>query len=300
MSDLDKPISGLGSRRDVASTSRSERPSRIPEDKDDFKKLVDRRRDRSTKRDDDDDDSNVAEGPKSIFDMASKKSVQEQAGQGGHDSPFDLARQSKGKQEQESGMDAEASTDLSGLPVAKEKNASDEPVVKGRSFQQVHEDLTSVHPQHLSVSDVRVPVTDAKPTAMQASLQTLVDQIVDKLYTVRMGDITDTVMTIKNPPVFAGSELVVTSYNTARGEFNIAFANLSQEAKTLLDSQRANLMAALETQGYTAHIVVTTTEAYTRPLPEAPAPQPGQQQQKREEQTQDERQQQRRQQQQQE
>ncbi len=61
--------------------------------------------------------------------------------------------------------------------------------------------------------------------------------------------------------MFEGSELVVTSYDSARGEFNIAFTNLTQEAKQLLDSQRASLMRDLADSGYVAHIVVVTTEA---------------------------------------
>lgn len=296
MSDLDRSISGL-SKRDVASSSRSEsgRPSRIPEDKDDFKKMVDRRRQGSgSQQEDDDEDALPNTKTGSIFDIAAKKSVQEQAGQSSSPSPFDLAQNSKMKSNETAAiaMDTEASADMSGLPVDAKPKGEEAPIVKGRTFEQVREDISHVNPQHLTLADAKVPVAEGgKPSVMQ-SLQTLVDQIVDKLYTVKMGNITDTVMTIKNPPVFAGAELVVTSYDFAKGEFNIAFANLSQEAKQLLDSQQANLMAALERNGYVAHIVVTSTEPYARQTPEAPTIAQGQQQQQqqqREEQSPDQR-----------
>lgn len=257
MADLDKSISGLGNRKDV-STSRSERPSRSL--RDDFKKHVDKRRERSSKQDKEEEAPVVAENKSSIFDIASKK-AQEQAAQS-QIVPLERVENLREKGE----------IDLTPSSFSSSKVVQEEVVFP-----------TSAHREPTLYSSAVATVVEAPQQESSAqTLQTLVDQIVDKLYTIKMGDVTDTVMTVKNPPILAGSELIVTSYSTARGEFNIAFTNLTQEAKQLLDSQQANLLAALEKQGYTAHIIVTTTEAYTK-LPIETNSSTEQQPQKREE-----------------
>ncbi len=264
MSEADKSISGLGHNRDLAGASRSQsgRPSRLPEDKDKFKRIVER--DERSSSEEDDAEEVAERDSQSIFDLSSKKPRQDMPVQpiAPPASPFDLVSKADAKIKAV-GMDREAPSDLTGL-IAKDK--PDTPTVQGRSFAQVHEDLSSINPGHLTVSNVSEAVQSSDTKMMTLpDRQSLIDQIVAKLYTIKSGDVTDTIMKIKNPPVFEGSELVVTSYNSARGEYNIAFTNLTQEAKQLLDSQRAALLRDLADSGYVAHIVVTTTEPY-RPM----------------------------------
>ncbi len=78
-------------------------------------------------------------------------------------------------------MDREAHADLTGL-MAKDK--PDTPVVTGRSFAQVNEDLNSINPGHLSVANISESVqsSDTKVMALP-DRQSLIDQIVAKLYT---------------------------------------------------------------------------------------------------------------------
>ncbi len=268
MSDPNNPLTGAGlGNQNVSSTSRTQsgRPTRNVENKEKFKKLVDRRTN-SVDDEEETDDVAVADNS-SIFDLAAKQTAQEQEEAPPAQqpmSPFDLIARAPAKKAKSAGMSRGDAADISGLAARAETDKLQSDATKARSFAQVRDDLSSVNPTtQFTVSNVSASV-DAAVSKSPVTSQTLIDQIVDKLYTVKTGDVTDTIMTIKNPPVFAGSQLVVTSYDTAKGEFNIAFTNLTQEAKTLLDSQHANLMNALVQRGYVAHIVVTTTEPYAQ------------------------------------
>jgi len=96
-------------------------------------------------------------------------------------------------------------------------------------------------------------------------IQEIVDQIVDKLYTLKLDGKSETVITLKHPPLLSGSNVVIKSFASARGEFNIAFENLTQAAKQLLDMQenQNSLRFALEQKGYVVHILTTTTLSET-------------------------------------
>lgn len=103
--------------------------------------------------------------------------------------------------------------------------------------------------------------TSQTPKTNTANIQEIVDQIIANLYTLEVGGRTDTVVTLKYPPILEGANLVITSFSTAKGEFNVAFENLTQAAKQLLDAKenQISLRSALEEKGYTVHIVTTTT-----------------------------------------
>ena len=73
---------------------------------------------------------------------------------------------------------------------------------------------------------------------------------------------TETTVSIKNIPLFEGAKLTVTAFDTAKGEFNITFSELSAEAKQMLDNQQVkeSMLRHLEERGYLVHIMVTSTE----------------------------------------
>ena len=110
--------------------------------------------------------------------------------------------------------------------------------------------------------------------SMAPQIQEIIDQIIDKLYMVKVDGRTDTLITLKHPPLFAGSNVVITSFDTAKGEFNIAFENLTQAAKQVLDLQdnQNALRFGLEQKGYTVHILTTTTVSETLAFVEEEAP----------------------------
>jgi hypothetical protein len=97
------------------------------------------------------------------------------------------------------------------------------------------------------------------------SLQQIVDQIVDSLYILKRDGQTETVVMLKHPPELTGSELVLTSFSQAKGEFNIAIHNLTQAGQLFLEQNniKLGLRQALEEHGYAVHIITTTTQPFT-------------------------------------
>ncbi len=260
-----KPISGLG-KRDLGSTERTDsgRPSRKPGA--DYKK-VERRGEKDTHQKKGD---AVVEEEKassdSVFDLAAGKKITGDAKKAS--SPLEIAAHAAAAGAKD-GLDADASPDLAGLSLG--KASTQDTSKKGQGFGQAQDDLAFVNPNakpDVGIANMSVQ-SETVPTSRVEQLQKLVDQIEPTLYTVKQGGITDTAIKIQNPPIFAGSELVVRSYDSAKGEFNIAFNNLTQEAKALLDNHQAALMKTLEERGYVAHMVVTSTQPYEKILTDA-------------------------------
>lgn len=152
-----------------------------------------------------------------------------------------------------------------GSPFSLFKEVGHEKKEKGFSqFSQEQPDLAYVNPLNMPLEKANASsqVADAKPVTRAPYIQSIVNQMIEKLQTVRTETKTDTIITLKHPPMFAGANLIVTSFDTAKKEFNIAFENLRPDAKRLLDLQqnRNDLKLALEEKGYGVHIIVTTTE----------------------------------------
>ncbi len=127
-------------------------------------------------------------------------------------------------------------------------------------------DTTFIDPRAQSQQQAPLvnPMTEAKPVEVPRNtkdMKDLIDQIVKEMYVVKTGDVTDTVMTIRHPPIFEGAQVKITTFESARGEFNISFENLTQQAKDLLDNKlnRETLLLALNKEGYNVHIITTST-----------------------------------------
>lgn len=142
-------------------------------------------------------------------------------------------------------------------------------------FATEQPDLSYVNPmapnnQQMAVADVKVE----KPASTAADLKALIDQIVDKAYQMELNGRTETTVTLKHPPLFAGANLIITGFDTARGEFNVSFENLTQAAKHVLDLQanQESMRLALEQKGYAVHIITTTTLVERAPIVENPQP----------------------------
>lgn len=131
-------------------------------------------------------------------------------------------------------------------------------------FSEPQTDLATVNPLSVAmtpVASIEDSVKEANPSVNIAHIKEIVEQIVDKLYTVQTQGQTDTVIVLKQPPLFAGANVVVTSFDTASKEFNLSFENLRPDAKLLLDKSIDSLRIALESKGFAnaVHIVTTTT-----------------------------------------
>lgn len=135
-------------------------------------------------------------------------------------------------------------------------------------FSQEQPDISGVNAQGYISSNAQAPIntipmdTPAINATHQANLQQLVDQLVDKMSVLSSTGKTDTVMTLRFPPVMAGVDIVISSFDSAKGEFNIAFHNVTQMADKLLSMQaaQAQLRHGLEEKGYLVHIVVVTAK----------------------------------------
>lgn len=130
-------------------------------------------------------------------------------------------------------------------------------------FETPQSDLSSVNPMAALASQQiqPPPITKQERVEPTVNLQAIIDQLVEKVTELKGKDTTETTVTLKQPPLFQGVNIVVTSFDSAKGQFNISFENLTQQAKNILDMQvnRESLLSALNQRGYGVHIVTTTT-----------------------------------------
>lgn len=93
-------------------------------------------------------------------------------------------------------------------------------------------------------AEATAPVRTPQPLQ---SMQEVIDQIVEKVYTVKQAGDTQTVVDLKGS--FAGSRLIVTESDSARGQFNITIDNLTGPNQALIESHRAKIMDTLLESG---------------------------------------------------
>lgn len=160
-------------------------------------------------------------------------------------------------------------------------------------FSQESIDLSYVNPlavNNTSVAEIGDQKLGQTTASQRLTMQQLVDAVVKAISTVEAEGKTDTVVTLRHPPMFAGANIVLTSYETAKGEFNIRFENLTQQAKSFMDMQQNqdSLLSSLQQKGYAVHIVVATTQTETPNITTNPQQtredNPDQQQQRQEQQ----------------
>ncbi len=138
-------------------------------------------------------------------------------------------------------------------------------------FVEESPDLISIaQSQKVTVSEQIQPIaqtTEPKPTGGPdyKTIQQIVDQIVDKIYLVKEDGRSDTTIVLKNPPLFEGVKITLSSYESAAGQYNITFENLTQMAKDVLDFQanRDALRLALDNKGVVVQMFTTTTATDT-------------------------------------
>ena len=152
---------------------------------------------------------------------------------------------------------------------------TEEPVEKPAKFTTRYTpeqpDLSYINPLANATPNL-APVAPAAPApkpVMHTDIAALVEQIVKSMYTVETQGRTDTVITLQNPPLFKDAQIVISAFDTARGQFNISFENLTQAAQKLLsqDTNRTSLINALHEKGYGVQILTITTQIENAPLP---------------------------------
>lgn len=131
------------------------------------------------------------------------------------------------------------------------------------SFSKEQPDLSYINPLSVqqSASNNISNFSTEKPILPQQHLQQIVEQIAKEMQIREFQGKTETTVVLNQPGIFKGAEVVVTSFDTARGQFNVTFQNLGPQAKMMFDAQATqdSLRHALEVKGYMVHIVVATT-----------------------------------------
>lgn len=139
-------------------------------------------------------------------------------------------------------------------------------------YQEEQADLAYVNPlggPTTAVAGVSDSSTGVYSVSKIAELKDLVDKLVDKLYVLQKKGGSDTIVEVNLPNnVFDKARVIVTSFDSASKEFNLAFENLRPDAKNLIDKNMTQLRSNLEEKGFAnvIHIITTTTEI-ERPLP---------------------------------
>ena len=235
-----------GSDKDYA---RVERPNRRPKDRDEkhFKDLVDK---------EDDQVPNQRKG---------KVAKRQEKKQGGGASIFDLSAQSDKKKSE---VNLKAADEQIRQRLTADEEAT--PAI-AKSDEQKKQVIAKTDidgsmaggpgPQNLAAAQAPEALAKAAQ-AGKASLQAIIEQIADEMTVMKQSQKTDTTFTLKFPPLFAGATVQVTEFSSARGEFNIAFHNLSAQAQALIDNQANQqlLRDSLGAKGFALHIVTSNTE----------------------------------------
>lgn len=105
-------------------------------------------------------------------------------------------------------------------------------------------------------------------TSVNSPIHDIVVELIDKLTIIQTKGQTDTVVTLNMPGAFKGTVVVISEFDTARGQLNLSFENLTVQGKNLIDSlpNREALLVALSERGYIVQTVVATTQLEHRPI----------------------------------
>lgn len=126
-------------------------------------------------------------------------------------------------------------------------------------------DLSYVNPLNQQAGPIErvIESSPQKPVMPTLTAQQIVEQITHhmEVQEFKAQGITNTTISLNYPNMFKDAQVIVTSFDTAKNEFNITFQNLGTQAKTLLDQQATqdSLKHALEVKGYMVHIITATT-----------------------------------------
>lgn len=121
-----------------------------------------------------------------------------------------------------------------------------------------------VNPPQVAVSFQGSTVHES-PKTSSSTIREIATQIIDRIQIMKKEGETSTMITLRHPPLLAGSTITLHATDHAKNEFNISFANLSHQGKIFLDRMLKEdpLNLALERKGIIVHHLVTTTQPET-------------------------------------
>lgn len=213
----------------------------------------------------DDEENAAAAGPASLFDLSKSQNSQIEG----------LSDDKAGKEIKKVAPPTESPQDLfrrmstskttpKKFPSETELRAKED----ASRYAREQPDLSYVNPLGVHNIAGAQAVEEKKQPAEGVQLIDVINQVIKQLYTIETKGQTDTVFVLQYPPLFEGVTVVVSAFDTAKGQFNIAFQNLTQEAQRILDmaENRQMLIAGLAEKGYGVQIMTTTTQAETNPI----------------------------------
>ncbi len=217
------------------------------------------------------DEENASQGVFNVFDLSKKsereKSAPSRISTGSSNTAKPTAAKAESPNDLFKRMSSPAAAPKeSAPPVTSKKSQKDN---KSSSiYHTEQDDLSYVNPMAVAAMTAQSlePSANYAPKVepihdMDPNLPLLIEQIVKQMYTVQKEGQTDTVMTLQYPPVFKDAKLTLSAFDTAKGQFNITFENLTQQAQKILENQtnKQSLFTALEQKGYNVHIYIATT-----------------------------------------
>lgn len=163
-------------------------------------------------------------------------------------------------------------TDATVLTSKKEKSKLN---TKGSLFAQENGDLSTVNPHLQHQSPIAFLADKAENMNEQhltrSTVKDIVEQIVANMQTVQTEGKTDTIVTLRYPPILEGATVTLTAFEGTKREFNLSFANLTDDAKRFLDRKIAedSLVESLARQDIIINTLTTTTMQETHTDPES-------------------------------
>ena len=170
-------------------------------------------------------------------------------------------------------MAKEGSSPLKNMPFLKSKLSEfiprrNEIEVTYQKDNETGFSLIPLKPQDQDIALINLAVIALNPTDLIVNASKLkpvvkipdfILEVVEKINSEVKSDMSKTVIVLKNVGIFNGVEVTVTSFSTAKSELNIQFANLTQEAKSVLEMNLDALKQALNEKNHTVHIITATT-----------------------------------------
>lgn len=158
----------------------------------------------------------------------------------------------------------------SGLPTEKEVDSLSKKGKVNLQFSESQPDISYINPNQTPVTPINL-VANAKieqTVPVTSPIHDVVVELIDKLTIIQTKGQTDTVVTLNSPGLFKGAIVVMSEFDTANGQLNLSFENLTSQAKNVLDSlpNREALLNILSERGYMVQSFVTTTITLHQPI----------------------------------
>ncbi|CUI15972.1 Conserved hypothetical protein [Candidatus Protochlamydia naegleriophila] len=107
------------------------------------------------------------------------------------------------------------------------------------TFTQENADLSTINPHLQHQSPIAFLADKAEnmnePRLTRSTVKDIIEQIVANMQTVQTEGKTDTIITLRYPPILEGATVTLTAFEGTKREFNLSFANLTDDAKRFLD-----------------------------------------------------------------